>query len=167
MVNGTFESEFRTRFWPMRFTYSVTTESWTSFTPCSTCCEYCCPMATCFSSEYQLPAPVLQPTLRFPIASRFFSVDGFGAFLSGFAGGASLEVVEAAGALLPDEDALGGCEGLVESWVGYPCAQAVAEATMRASTSTPNLLIRDCMITPFRATFTPAPTEHRLRNRYS
>src|SRR5271169_3278084 len=64
MMKGTLESELRTRFCPMRFTYSVTTGSATSLTPCSICWEYCWPIATCFSSEYQLPAPVLQPTLR-------------------------------------------------------------------------------------------------------
>src|SRR5215469_12688896 len=94
MMNGTFESELRTRFWPTRFTYSVTTGSETSFTPCSTCWEYCWPMATCFSSEYQLPAPLLQPTLRLPMASMFFSVSGLGAFLSGLtsAGGGVSDV---------------------------------------------------------------------------
>src|SRR5262252_6865523 len=105
MVNGTFESELRTMFWPMRFTYSVTTGSAISFTPCSTCCEYCWPIATCFSREYQLPAPVLHPTLRLPMASIFFSVEGLGAFLSGLAAGAS-SVVEAGGALWDDEEPL-------------------------------------------------------------
>src|SRR3974377_193165 len=89
MVKGTLESEFLTRFCPMRFTYSVITGSCTSLTPCSTCCEYCCPIATCFSSQHQFPAPVLQPTLRLPMASMFFSVDGLGAFLSGLEGGSS------------------------------------------------------------------------------
>src|SRR3974390_169775 len=88
-MNGTFESEFLTRFCPMRFTYSVITGSCTSFTPCSTCCEYCCPIATCFSSEYQFPAPVVQQPLWLRMASMFFSVDGLGAFLSCLEGGSS------------------------------------------------------------------------------
>src|ERR1700690_2140648 len=91
MVNGTFASELRTRFWPSRLMYSVTTGSCTILALCSTCCEYARPMATCLSSEYQLPIPLLQPTLRLPIASMFFSVLGLGAFLSGFSGAGGLD----------------------------------------------------------------------------
>ena len=36
-------------------------------------------MATCLSSEYQLPTPLLQPTLRLPMASILFMVLGVGA----------------------------------------------------------------------------------------
>ncbi len=43
-------------------------------------------MATCLSSEYQLPIPLLQPTFRLPMASMSFRVLGLGAFLSGFSG---------------------------------------------------------------------------------
>src|SRR5207244_2848363 len=53
----------------MRFTYSVITGSWISFTVDSTCWAYCLPIAICFSTPYQLPIPVLQPTLRLPTAS--------------------------------------------------------------------------------------------------
>src|SRR5579859_5423796 len=69
MVNGTCASEFRTRFCPMRFTYSVTTGSFTSFIWDSISCAYRRPVATCPSTEYQLPRPLLQPTLRLPTAS--------------------------------------------------------------------------------------------------
>src|ERR1019366_672222 len=86
MVNGTLASELRTRFWPSRLMYSVTTGSCTILAVCSTCCEYARPMATCLSSEYQLPIPLLQPTLRLPMASMLFRVLGLGAFLSGFSG---------------------------------------------------------------------------------
>src|SRR5215469_12606960 len=99
MVKGTFASELRTRFWPTRFTYSVMTGSLTIFAPCSTCCEYARPIATCLSSEYQLPMPLLQPTLRLPMASMLFMVLGLGAFLSGFS---------CAGGFEP---ALGSCDG--------------------------------------------------------
>src|SRR4051794_2000298 len=86
MVNGTFASELRTRFCPTRLTYSVTIGSLISLALCSTCCEYCWPMPTCFSSEYQLPIPLLQPTLRLPMASMLFIVLGDGAFFSGLSG---------------------------------------------------------------------------------
>src|ERR1700678_2026354 len=43
-------------------------------------------MATCFSSEYQFPTPLLQPTLRFPMASMLFIALGDGVFLSGLSG---------------------------------------------------------------------------------
>src|SRR5258707_87663 len=69
IVNGTWASELRTRFCPTRFTYSVTTGSWISLTLDSTCWAYCLPMAICFSTPYQLPMPVLQPTFRLPTAS--------------------------------------------------------------------------------------------------
>ena len=42
--------------------------------------RYARPIATCLSSEYQLPIPLLQPTLRLPMASMLFSVLGVGAF---------------------------------------------------------------------------------------
>src|ERR1700757_1629923 len=107
-----------------------------SFTPCSTCCEYCCPMATCFSREYQLPAPVLQPTFRLPIASMFFSVVGLGAFLSGLAGGAESSAVVAGGAVWA-AGALCDWVELGELCVGYPCAAAEAVATSKARANTP------------------------------
>src|SRR5579884_2197101 len=69
MVKGTLESEFRTIFWPTRLTYSVTTGSVTIFALDSTCWANCLPIAICFSTLYQLPRPLLQPTLRLPMAS--------------------------------------------------------------------------------------------------
>src|SRR5450631_4242257 len=69
MVKGTCASEFRTRFWPRRFTYSVTTGSLNILDCDSTCMEKDLPMAICFSMLYQLPMPRLQPTLRLPMAS--------------------------------------------------------------------------------------------------
>src|SRR3981081_3412451 len=68
IVNGTCASELRTRFWPIRLTYSVTTGSCTSFTLFSTCIAYCLPILISVSSEYQLPMP-RPPTLRLPMAS--------------------------------------------------------------------------------------------------
>src|SRR5580704_15885303 len=68
IVNGTCASELRTRFCPMRFTYSFTTGSCTIFTLLSTCMEYCLPTLISVSSEYQSPRP-RPPTLRLPIAS--------------------------------------------------------------------------------------------------
>src|ERR1700686_4150013 len=71
MVKGTWASELRTRFWPIRLTYSVTTGSWTIFTLFSTCIAYCLPILISLSSEYQLPMP-RPPTLRLPMASTSF-----------------------------------------------------------------------------------------------
>src|ERR1022692_4957513 len=73
MVNGTCASELRTKFWPMRFTYSVTTGSCTSFTVLSTCMAYCLPILISVSSEYQLPKP-RPPILRLPMASTSSSL---------------------------------------------------------------------------------------------
>src|SRR5271155_5309667 len=56
----------------MRFTYSFTTGSWTSFTLFSTCIEYCLPILISVSSEYQSPRP-RPPTLRLPMASTSLS----------------------------------------------------------------------------------------------
>src|ERR1035438_4313284 len=50
MVNGTCASELRTRFCPIRFTYSVTTGSLTSLICDSICWAYCRPRATCLST---------------------------------------------------------------------------------------------------------------------
>src|SRR5438552_16608000 len=69
IVNGTCESELRTRFWPRRLMYSETTGSLMIFDCDSTCWEICFPMAICFSRLYQLPMPFAHPTLRLPIAS--------------------------------------------------------------------------------------------------
>src|SRR5208283_4912535 len=82
MVNGTCASELRTRFWPMRFTYSFTTGSWTSFTLFSTCIEYCLPILISVSSEYQFPRP-RPPTLRLPMASTSSSLPSCLTWLSG------------------------------------------------------------------------------------
>jgi len=104
-------------------------------------------MATCFSSEYQFPAPVLQPTLRLPIASMFFSVVGLGAFLSGLDGGAGSSGAEAGGAVCV-AGALWVWGELGELCVGYPCAAAEPEATSRARANTPNCLNENCIFTP-------------------
>src|SRR5207302_5990520 len=71
IVKGTCASELRTRFWPIRFTYSVTTGSCTSFTLASTCWAYSLPMRISPSREYQFPMP-RPPILRLPIASTSF-----------------------------------------------------------------------------------------------
>jgi hypothetical protein len=52
----------------------------------STYCEYSRPMATCLSSEYQLPKPLLQPTLRLPMALMSFIESVEGLFLSPLSG---------------------------------------------------------------------------------
>src|SRR5580698_3489599 len=68
MVKGTWASELRTRFCPIRFTYSVTTGSLTILELDSIIMEYCLPMRISVSSEYQSPKP-RPPTLRLPMAS--------------------------------------------------------------------------------------------------
>src|SRR5581483_773894 len=68
IVNGTWESEFRTIFWPSRLIYSEMTGSFMTFDCVSTCCEICFTSAICFSRPYQLPIPFEQPTFRFPMA---------------------------------------------------------------------------------------------------
>src|ERR1041385_1507094 len=65
IVKGTLASEFRTRFCPTRFTYSLMVGSVTSFRLDSICVAYSLPMRISLSIEYQS-----QPaTLRLPIAS--------------------------------------------------------------------------------------------------
>src|SRR5450755_4634845 len=68
MVKGTLASELRTRFCPMRFTYSLMTGSCTMRAVCSTIMAYCLPILISVSVEYQSPNPRL-PTLRLPMAS--------------------------------------------------------------------------------------------------
>ena len=70
-MNGTCASELRTRFCPMRFTYSVITGSRISFDVASTSWAYCLPMRISPSSEYQSPSP-RPPTLRLPMAFTSF-----------------------------------------------------------------------------------------------
>src|ERR1700681_1767388 len=96
IVNGTCETELRTRFWPRRFTYSVITGSLTIFDCDSTCWENALPMAICFSRLYQLPIPRSQPTCRLPIAST--------------------SLLPPSCSLLGDSEgaAAGGCEGVVD-----------------------------------------------------
>src|SRR5579864_705341 len=126
MVNGTRASELRTRFCPIRFTYSVTTGSCTSFTLDSTCWAYSLPMRISFSREYQLPRP-LPPMLRLPIASTSFFPPSClpfapelsaGWVVSAGGGGGGACVVSGAGAgadwVVPGE--------LVGAWV---CAQVL------------------------------------------
>ncbi len=48
-----------------------------SLTPCSTWAEYCRPMATGLSSEYQLPTPLLQP-VKYAIADGVDASPGAG-----------------------------------------------------------------------------------------
>src|SRR5208282_181068 len=142
MVNGTLASELRTRFCPMRFTYSFTTGSCTSLTLCSTCMAYCLPMRISFSSEYQLPSPV-PPMLRLPMESTssllpaltflfllFVSgvllVEAAGGVLSGAAGGTLLSLSWlAAGGF---ESVLAGevLAGVVLSGVGDFCVSWLA-----------------------------------------
>ena len=51
IVNGTLASEFRTRFWPTRLTYSAITGSSTILAWRSTSCAICLPSAISFSIE--------------------------------------------------------------------------------------------------------------------
>src|ERR1700756_3351316 len=118
MVNGTCASELRTRFWPIRFTYSVTTGSRTSFEVASTSCAYCLPMRISVSSEYQSPGP-RPPTLRLPIALTSFLLPSCLTLLSSgcstTGGGASagLTVDFVSEALLSEDVLVGLCEVVV------------------------------------------------------
>src|SRR5882672_10513358 len=76
MVKGTLASELRTRFCPIRFTYSLTTGSVISLDVASTCWEYCLPMRISLSKEYQLPKPRF-PKSRLPIASTSSRLPSF------------------------------------------------------------------------------------------
>src|SRR5579883_1986760 len=71
MVKGTCASELRTRFCPIRFTYSLMTGSRMSLEVASTSWAYCLPMRISPSSEYQSPRP-RPPTLRLPMALTSF-----------------------------------------------------------------------------------------------
>src|SRR5271165_1342395 len=71
MVNGTLASEFRTRFCPIRLTYSLITGSCTKRAVCSTIMAYCLPILISVSVEYQSPKP-RPPTFRLPMASTSF-----------------------------------------------------------------------------------------------
>ena len=51
MVNGTLQSEFLTMFWPMRFTYSVTTGSVMNLVLFSICRAYVLPIFISVSVE--------------------------------------------------------------------------------------------------------------------
>src|ERR1700753_307723 len=73
MVNGTLASEFFTRFWPIRLTYSTTTGSVTRCDDFSSSIEYCLPLEISQLVEYQLPIP-RPPTLRWPTASTSSSL---------------------------------------------------------------------------------------------
>src|SRR5580698_9084226 len=113
IVNGTCASELRTRFCPIRFTYSFTTGSCTSFTLCSTCIEYCLPILISVSSEYQSPSP-RPPALRLPIASTSSSPPSCFTLLSGGScttGGGPLGAASVP--LLVDESGAGVAGGLV------------------------------------------------------
>ena len=93
MVNGTLASELRTRFCPMRFTYSVMMGSLIMRALDSTIMAYCLPILISVSYEYQSPIPVPEPglpTLRLPMSSMSFLL------LSCVAPGASPGVAEAA-----------------------------------------------------------------------
>src|ERR1700722_15771623 len=67
MVKGTLASEFLTRFWPTRLTYSTMTGSVTRWALFSISIEYCLPTRISQSVEYQLPRP-RPPMLRVPMA---------------------------------------------------------------------------------------------------
>ena len=67
MVKGTLASEFLTRFWPTRLTYSTMTGSVTRWADFSISIEYCLPTRISQSVEYQLPMP-RPPMLRVPMA---------------------------------------------------------------------------------------------------
>src|SRR5271166_4802749 len=75
MVKGTFASELRTRFCPMRFTYSVMIGSLIMRALDSTIMAYCLPILISVSYEYQSPMPLPEPglpTLRLPMSSMSF-----------------------------------------------------------------------------------------------
>src|SRR5664279_3259599 len=72
MVNGTLASELRTRFWPMRFTYSTMTGSWIIRALDSTIMAYCLPILISVSYPYQSPILLPEPTLRLPMLSMSF-----------------------------------------------------------------------------------------------
>src|SRR5580692_9570009 len=67
IVNGTLQSEFLTMFWPMRFTYSVITESLMNLVLFSISAAYWRPILISESVEYQFPMP-RPPISRFPTA---------------------------------------------------------------------------------------------------
>src|SRR5450755_4371957 len=114
IVKGTCASELRTRFWPIRLTYSFTTGSCTSFTLCSTCIEYCLPMRISLSSEYQSPMP-RPPTLRLPIASTSFLLPScFTLLSSGSCTGGGPLGAALPSALVADESAGGVVPGVAE-----------------------------------------------------
>src|SRR5271157_2919553 len=75
MVKGTLASELRTRFCPIRFTYSVMTGSCVIRALDSTIMAYCLPILISVSYEYQSPMPLPEPglpTLRLPMSSMSF-----------------------------------------------------------------------------------------------
>src|ERR1700692_1204475 len=76
MVNGTLQSEFLTMFWPMRFTYSVTTGSVMNLVLFSISEAYILPILISPSVEYQLPTPRL-PMSRLPTALTSSMLPGF------------------------------------------------------------------------------------------
>src|SRR5271157_393860 len=104
IVNGTFASELRTRFCPMRFTYSVMTGSCIMRALDSTIIAYCLPILISVSYEYQSPRPLPEPGL--PMSSMSFLP------LSCVAPGASCDGVVLA-AESGDAVELGGGEGWV------------------------------------------------------
>src|ERR1039458_123814 len=76
MVNGTLQSEFLTIFWPMRFTYSVTTGSVMNLLLFSISMAYILPILISVSTEYQFPAP-RPPISRLPTALTSSMLPGF------------------------------------------------------------------------------------------
>src|SRR4030088_913308 len=66
MVNGTCASELRTRFCPMRFTYSVTTGSFTSLTWDSICWAYTRP--PCDLAFHRVPVPDPAPASHIAVS---------------------------------------------------------------------------------------------------
>src|SRR5664279_1374718 len=76
IVNGTLQSEFLTRFWPMRFTYSVTTGSVMNLVLFSISEAYDLPILISVSVEYQFPMP-RPPISRLPTALTSSILPGF------------------------------------------------------------------------------------------
>src|SRR6266568_5463542 len=75
IVNGTLQSEFLTMFWPIRFTYSVTTESVMNLVLFSISEAYILPILISESVEYQFPSP-RPPMSRLPTALTSSTLPG-------------------------------------------------------------------------------------------
>src|SRR5581483_265732 len=144
MVKGTRASESRTRFWPIRFTYSVTTASWTSFTLNSTRWAYSLPMRISFSREYQLPRP-LPPILRFPMASTSSLPPSCLPLVPELSAGCVVSAGGGGGGAWVASGVWAGCwavPGVVGAWV-WPHAPMVVEKKRAAATTIALNFIKD------------------------